>query len=321
MIYHYIYSLNLKEISKLLARRKLEGYLSSKDMNIFPLTKHSKFKYLEAKDFVEISIRYWIMEDEEILNFIIFLFYAPENDLKWVNLFPLSIYKLLIFYEKICLFECLYEKEKLLDKIKGSNIITEWFSYSIIINNITVALYLLRKYIKELYYKNESIIDSILFILNEYTESNGAVRYHHGISHIEELLYFIEIFMMGFNYSQAYYLVRILIKMTNWSEWENEELDHYDKFTAQKIINAYRINRFRTHFIVYSENPLKILVALMIIVIHISNRFSSFKVAKTYLLELYSKIACEIIINSPDIDQIRDQLHGKETHYYQSNYF
>lgn len=61
-----------------------------------------------------------------------------------MNLFPISIYKLLIYYENISLFESLYEKEKFKDKIKGSNIITECFSYSIIINNITVAMYLLK---------------------------------------------------------------------------------------------------------------------------------------------------------------------------------
>lgn len=60
---------SLKEISALLQRRKTEGYLSSDDMNIFPLTKASNHKYLQAKDFVEIAIRYCIMDDDEILNF------------------------------------------------------------------------------------------------------------------------------------------------------------------------------------------------------------------------------------------------------------
>lgn len=49
---------NIKAISDLLARRQLEGYLVSNDLNIFPLTKSSKSKYLQPKDFVEIAIRY-----------------------------------------------------------------------------------------------------------------------------------------------------------------------------------------------------------------------------------------------------------------------
>jgi hypothetical protein len=194
--------ITLKEISAILARRKTEGYLSSKDTNIFPLSKGNSKKFLQTKDFVEIAIRYCILEDEEILYLINLLFYDEDNCMDLINIYSLSLYKLLIYYEKISLFETLYEKEKELDKVKGSNIITECFSYSIIINNMIVALYLLKKYIKVLYYKNEAIIDSILFILNEYSESNGASRYHHGISHLEELLYFIEIFLGGFTYSQ-----------------------------------------------------------------------------------------------------------------------
>ena len=139
----------------LLTRRKLEGYLSSSDSNIFPLTKHRKNKFLDKKDFVEICIRYCHMDDDGILNFINFLFIGDEEiiDMKCINIYDLNIYKLLLYYEKIALFESLYEKEKECDKAFGSNIITESFSYSIIINNITVALYLLKKYVKELYYK------------------------------------------------------------------------------------------------------------------------------------------------------------------------
>ena len=210
--------LTLKEISDLLARRKLEGYLSSQDSNIFPLSKHTKNKFLEAKDYVEIAVRYCLMNDDEILNFINFLFLDEIIDIEWVNIYPTRLFKLLLYYEKIALFESLYEKEKEYDKAKGSNIITESFSYCIIINNITVALYLLKKYVKELYYKNESIIDSIIFILNEFSESNGAVRYHHGISHLEELLYFIEIFLKGFTYGQAYQLFIVLIKISRCNQ-------------------------------------------------------------------------------------------------------
>lgn len=65
----------MKEISKLLSRRKIEGYLSSKDTNIFPLSKETKTKYLEPKDYVEIAIRYCLMTDDAILNLINFLYF------------------------------------------------------------------------------------------------------------------------------------------------------------------------------------------------------------------------------------------------------
>jgi hypothetical protein len=223
----------------------------------------------------------------------------------------MSIYKMCLYYEKIAIFETLYGKEKLMDKIKGSNIITESFSYCIVINNITVALYLLKKYIKELYFKNEIIIDSILSILNEYSESNGAVRYHHGISHLEELLYFIEIFLKGFTYGQCFFLFKILIKLSTCGEWENEELDHYNRVQKSNIIEAYKTNKFRTHFLVYSYNPLKIIVSIITICIKIMDRFPTLKVSGNYFFDIYFKVANQIIINYQEIDQIRDLLHDK----------
>lgn len=92
-------------------------------------------------------------------------------------------------------------------------IIDSWFSYAIIINNITVALYLFKKYSKLLYSSNETVVDSILNMMNEYNESNGAARYHHGISHFEELIYFLELFIDGFTFSQVNYLIRILVNL------------------------------------------------------------------------------------------------------------
>lgn len=71
----------LRQISELLARRKLEGYLSSKDMNIFPLNKKTKNKFFQPKDYVEIAIRYCLMSDDEILNFINFLFFEDLDEL------------------------------------------------------------------------------------------------------------------------------------------------------------------------------------------------------------------------------------------------
>lgn len=303
-------TITLKQISKLLARRKTEGYLSSKDSNILPLTKQNKNKFFQAKDCVEIAIRYCLMDDEEILNLINLLYLEDMTDFDWVNIYPISIYKLCLYYEKIAIFESLYEKEKEMDKIKGSNIITEWFSYCIIINNITVALYLLKKFVKELYYKNEAIIDSILYILNEYSESNGAVRYHHGISHLEELLYFVEIFLNGFTYGQWYYFRIILMKLAACTEFDNEEIDHYDPVTRQQIIDAYVVNKFRTHFLVYTYNPLKIVIAIVSILKKFQKRFPTLAVS-TAIEDKYLKFANIMMINYQELEQVRHMLYDR----------
>ena len=57
-----------------------------------------------------------------------------------------------------------------------------------------------------MYGNTENIVDSILFILNEYFETNGSSRFHNGISHFEELLGFMQVFVKFFSYSQAYRL-------------------------------------------------------------------------------------------------------------------
>lgn len=200
-------------MSRLLIRKKIEGYMPANDHNIFPLSVKSKSKFLEPKDYIEIAIRYYLLDDCELMRFIIFLFFEDEEVIDWISIFPLYLYKTMIYYEKLSLFESLYEKEKEFDNFKGFNIIKDCFSYAIIINNITVALYLFKKYSKLLYSSNETIIDSILNMMNEYTENNGAVRYHHGISHFEELLYFLELFIDGFTYSQVNFFIRILYRL------------------------------------------------------------------------------------------------------------
>ena len=200
-------------MSRLLIRKKIEGFMPANDGNIFPLSVKSKSKFLEAKDYVEIAIRYWLLEDWELMKFIVFLFIEEEEIIDCISIFPLYIYKTLIYYEKLSLFESLYQKEKELNDFKGYHIIKDWFSYAIIINNLTVALYLFKKFSRLLYNSNETIIDSILNLLNEYTESNGAMKYHHGISHFEELLFILELFVDGFSYSQVNYFIRILFRL------------------------------------------------------------------------------------------------------------
>ena len=78
-----------------------------------------------------------------------------------------------------------------------------------------------------MYGNTENIIDSILFILNEYFETNGSSKYHNGISHFEELLGFIQVFVKFFSYSQAYRLWIIFLRLSGCLESDTEEMDHY----------------------------------------------------------------------------------------------
>lgn len=214
--------MHVKRITKILHKMKIQGLMASGDHNIFPITMKSNSKFLEAKDYVEIGIRFCILEDKELIQLITFLFY-DEFKISTMNLYPMYIYKLLVYYEKISLFEALYEKEKLYDRSVNSMILHECFSYSVILNNISIAVYFLRKYKRQLLPKCGSIIDSIIYLLNEYTEQNGAAKYKNGVLHIEELLYFIDIFLEGITYTQANLFIRVSINLIELKHLDGEE--------------------------------------------------------------------------------------------------
>lgn len=84
----------------------------------------TKSKFLEAKDYVEIAIRYVLLDNQDMIDLIVEMFYE-ETILCVLNLFPVYLYKLLVYYERLSLFEALYEKEKEHDRIKECYIIND----------------------------------------------------------------------------------------------------------------------------------------------------------------------------------------------------
>ena len=81
----------------------------------------------------------------------------------------------MLFYEELEGFNMLYEKER--DSEIKETIISESFSYSLIINSPLLAIYLRNKYPDELFQNKDSVIESIVNYLNEFTELNGSTRY------------------------------------------------------------------------------------------------------------------------------------------------
>lgn len=281
---------------------------SAKEYNIFPLWSNTRSKFLEAKDYVEIAIRYCLLNDCAMMDFICSLFY-DEFAIWGMNLFPIYIYKLLVYYEKMSLFECLYEKEKVYDRIKGSNIIVDCFSYAIIIDNITIALYLLKKYRRQIEHKNETIIDAILFILNEYTEQNGSSKYHNGISHFEELMYFLYIFVNGFKSSHVHYLFRIFFSMTRLDLIEDEEFDFQFQSKIQK---ANEVNQTRNNFLLYSQNPFKYLILVIDLTHKLWTRFPHIDVGVKMIDQRFGAVFRIMSLKwGFNIDKIGDWLKGK----------
>ena len=81
----------------------------------------------------------------------------------------------MLFYEELGGFNMLYEKER--DSEIKETIISESFSYSLIINSPLLAIYLRNKYPEELFQNKDTVIESIVNYLNEFTELNGSTRY------------------------------------------------------------------------------------------------------------------------------------------------
>lgn len=155
------------------------------------------------------------------------------------------------------------------------------------INNITVALYLLKKYKTQVHNKSEMIVDAILHLLNEYTENNGAVRYHHGISHFEEIFYFLEIFIEGFTYTNSNYYLRIIFALVWMKTLDEEECDTKVK---DKVQRGYKVNQLRNNFIVYSPNPLKACLLVIDLTIKLKYRFPNLDKGFEYGISKYIKL-------------------------------
>ena len=83
----------------------------------------------------------------------------------------------MLFYEELEGFNMLYEKERN-SEIKET-IISESFSYSLIINNPLLSVYLRNKYPNELFHNKHKVIETIINYLNEFTELNGSSRYRY----------------------------------------------------------------------------------------------------------------------------------------------
>ena len=122
-------------------------------------------------------------------------------------------------------------------------------SYSMIISNPLLAIYLTNTYPSELFYHKDILIDSILHYLNEFNELNGSTRYRR-IKHFEQYLFLIERMLKFFSYSQGKYTIQILEKLI---EVGNLELSNI----FQDNLKKDRFDKYQNNFIVYSLSPVK----------------------------------------------------------------
>lgn len=62
-------------------------------------------KFLELKDFVEISLLYNILPNKSLTELIHILYLEDEINTDYSTVFPLSLYKLIVQYEQMDLFD------------------------------------------------------------------------------------------------------------------------------------------------------------------------------------------------------------------------
>ena len=79
---------------------------------LFEGTFEKSSKYLEAKDIIELALRYSPLSSDEIIQLCLgFNDSWSKNAEKYAGIFPLYLYKLFVFYEQFELFEKAYQQE------------------------------------------------------------------------------------------------------------------------------------------------------------------------------------------------------------------
>ena len=98
------------------------------------------------------------------------LYENTENNSDFSTKYPIGLFKLLIYYEELTIFEALYEEEKNVVQ-NSSKIIAEIFSYSLMIDNPLLSIFLRNWYPDEIFENSRLVINSIFNNLNKLVES------------------------------------------------------------------------------------------------------------------------------------------------------
>jgi hypothetical protein len=104
---------------------------------------------------------------------------------------------------------------------------------------------------------------------------------------MEELLYFLQIFVHGFNTTQAHYFLKLTFKLIELQKLEDEE---YDLEFSEKINKGFEVNQLRNNFIVYCHNPLIVCIMIMDLSKTIQKRFPYIERGTNMVISKFSKL-------------------------------
>ena len=258
--------------------------------------KHPFNKYLEKVDLVEIAIREPLINNKQEKQIILLLY----DNLSIPTLETIALYKLLIYYEQIQTFELLLfskgdrkieNKEEVNTKILkdiplGRNdddnvydvdeIISDAFSYAITLNKLHISFYLFKKYEDDVYGNKFIWIKSLV---DSFRSDDTSV---HQLMYLEERLFILEKFMKHIEYKMG--------------------------FEFLTVLHGQIMDEPKDNFLVFWANPLKIILILLNISIHISTKHQNLKFKAQRFRSTLWDIANSIIDSSSNMNEVEDML-------------
>ena len=211
----------------------------------------------------------------------------------------IGLYKLLIYYEQLQTFELLLftnrdnksdlhkEAVKVLEEIPMGRmdddnvydvdeIISDAFSYSIILNKLHISFYLFKKYEDDVY-GNKFIW--IKALIDSFRCDDTSV---YQLMYLEERLFILEKFMSHIEYKMG--------------------------FEFLTVLHAQIMDKPKDNFIVYWANPLKVIWSLLNICIHVSTKHQNLIFKAKRFRSTLCDIANSIIDSSSNMNEVEDML-------------
>ena len=298
---------NPGEIKKeLIEKSVMKAANPGNNNDLFSQSKRSPFsKFLEKSDIIEIAIRSPQVSNKEELKLITLLYKnlkVPTNE-------TVSLYKLLIYYEQVQTFEMLlsyrslnssdlYESDKRKSTLFESatqdltlgrkdddniydldEVVSDAFSYSISLNKLHVAFYLINKYKDDVYGNQVSWIKSIF---DSFRNDNTQINH---LLYLEERLFILEKFIKFIDYKMGLEFLTII----------------HDQILEDP----------KKNFLVFCSNPLKITLMLLNLSIHIGIKHQNLRFKAQKLRSSLCDIANSIINSSSNMNEIEDLLKDK----------
>ena len=230
------------------------------------------------------------------------LLYLSEENFGWkMTIYPMYIYKIVLNYEELSIFDAMFMNEISSNSVDTARIISDWFIYSVSTDKINISAYIWTKYSGFLFKMQDAVANGLLQIFQECLSTQNNIWASIGIIGFEEKLYIIEICLHYFNNEQAKHLVIFLNNLiSNEIQFEKEINSKFG------LINNYELAHSVTSRLFWiSENPLKLSILLINLISMIEKKFMVLEAEWKILIEMYTKLTLLLINSIKDSNDIK----------------